>query len=179
MKHVVVVGSGPSGMHFAVTLLNKGYRVTMIDAGVEKPAPVLPDSSFDDLRKDLSDPAGYLLGQQFEAVSLPGSDADFYAFPPSKRYVFEAARELLFNVVKHGGVAEASLSLSYPGGDRVRIKVADAGAGFDPAAGEQSAARTSLGLLALRQRLRAVGGTLMIDAAPGHGTRAVVELPLE
>lgn len=93
--------------------------------------------------------------------------------------VFEAARELLFNVVKHGGVAEASLSLSYPGGDRVRIKVADAGAGFDPAAGEQSAARTSLGLLALRQRLRAVGGTLMIDAAPGHGTRAVVELPLE
>lgn len=122
MKHVVVVGSGPSGMHFAVTLLNKGYRITMVDAGVEKPAPVLPDSSFDDLRKDLADPAGYLLGQQFEAVSLPGSDADFYAFPPSKRYVFESAQDFtyaargfspLFSFAR-GGLAEAWTGGVYP-----------------------------------------------------------------
>ena len=30
---VVVVGSGPSGVHFAKTLLEKGVPVTMIDGG--------------------------------------------------------------------------------------------------------------------------------------------------
>jgi choline dehydrogenase-like flavoprotein len=122
MKQVVVVGSGPSGIHFAVTLLNKGYRVTMVDAGVEKPAPVSPASSFDDLRQNLPDPAAYLLGEKFEAVSLPGSDEDFYAFPPSKRYVFEAARDFsykasgfapLFSFAR-GGLAEAWTGGVYP-----------------------------------------------------------------
>jgi choline dehydrogenase-like flavoprotein len=140
MKHVVVVGSGPSGIHFAVTLLSKGYRVTMVDAGVEKPAPVLPDSSFDDLRQHLHDPAGYLLGENFEAVSLPGSDDDFYAFPPSKRYVFEPAKEFSFKArgfsplfsFARGGLAEAWTGGVYPLIDSEMAEFPFAASALDP-----------------------------------------------
>ena len=93
--------------------------------------------------------------------------------------LFEAARELLFNAVKHGGVAEASMSLSYPEGNRIRLEVADDGAGFDSADQEHDAKSTSLGLPALRQRVRFVGGSMTVDTAAGAGTRVAVELPLQ
>jgi len=122
VKEVVVVGSGPSGVHFALTLLAKGYKVTMLDAGTEKPAPVQPQSSFDDLRERLADPVGYLLGETFDALTLPGDSGDFYAFPPSKRYVFQPARNFQFSArgfeplfsFARGGLAEAWTGGVYP-----------------------------------------------------------------
>ncbi|HEY0305392.1 MAG TPA: GMC oxidoreductase, partial [Longimicrobiales bacterium] len=62
------------------------------------------------------------LGEHFEAVSLPGSDEDFYAFPPSKRYVFEHARDFTFEArgfeplfsFARGGLAEAWTGGVYP-----------------------------------------------------------------
>ena len=39
MTHVVVVGSGASGVHFALTALERGHDVTMVDVGIERPAP--------------------------------------------------------------------------------------------------------------------------------------------
>ena len=92
--------------------------------------------------------------------------------------LFEAARELLFNVVKHGRVGEAAVSLSHPGENRIRLEVADAGAGFDPAESEKRGPRATFGLSALRDRVRFVGGSVTIDAAPDAGTRVAVELPL-
>ncbi|HEX6558748.1 MAG TPA: GMC oxidoreductase, partial [Longimicrobiales bacterium] len=106
----------------ALTLLAKGYEVTMLDAGVEKPMPVEPQSNFDELRERLADPVAYLLGEKFDALTLPGQSGDFYAFPPSKRYVFEqsgpfnfAARgfEPLFSFAR-GGLAEAWTGGVYP-----------------------------------------------------------------
>lgn len=71
---IVVVGSGASGVHFALTLLEKGYRVRMLDVGRSGPAPVLPDVHFDDLKKSLVDPAAYFLGEQFEDVVFRGDE---------------------------------------------------------------------------------------------------------
>ena len=44
MSRIIVVGSGPSGVHFAETVLGQGHEVLMLDVGHQRPAPVLPDA---------------------------------------------------------------------------------------------------------------------------------------
>ena len=47
--------------------------------------------------------------------------------------MFEATRELLFNVVKHAGTGRARVSTSTAADGYVHVVVTDDGAGFDPA----------------------------------------------
>jgi choline dehydrogenase-like flavoprotein len=86
---LVVVGSGASGVHFALSALHKGHAVTMLDVGVQKPKGFLPDTPFLDLRTELDDPAEYFLGEAAEGVVYPGSRETYYGLPPSKAYIFE------------------------------------------------------------------------------------------
>ena len=125
LRKVTVVGSGASGVHFALTLLRKGYDVLMIDGGQAPPSPVAPQHSFDTLKRSLDDPARYFLGKDFEAVIYPDDDSEFYGFPPSKRYVFAqppafdyAAEgfEPLFSFAQ-GGLAQAWTAGVYPFND--------------------------------------------------------------
>jgi choline dehydrogenase-like flavoprotein len=120
--HVTVVGSGPSGVHFAETALAKGYDVTMIDVGRTAPAPVLPEAGFDELRDSLDDPSKYFLGERFEGVVAPDTDKEYYGVPPSQQYVFEDRStfmsssdgfEPLFSFAR-GGLAQAWTAGCYP-----------------------------------------------------------------
>ena len=88
MDKVVIIGSGASGVHFALSLLGKGYEVIMLDVGRAKPQAINPDDDFNGLKTNLSDPARYFLGSNFEAVVHPGSDGEYYGFPPHKSYIF-------------------------------------------------------------------------------------------
>ncbi len=88
MDKVVIIGSGASGVHFALSLLEKGYEVIMLDVGRPAPPAVNPDDGFNDLKINLSDPARYFLGSEFEAVVHPGSEGEYYGFPPHKSYIF-------------------------------------------------------------------------------------------
>lgn len=94
MDRVVVVGSGPSGVHFALTLLEQGRKVLMLDVGKSGSAPVLPDVAFPGLKRQLDDPAAYFLGDEFESLLLPGRKAEYYGFPPQVKYVFEEPERL-------------------------------------------------------------------------------------
>lgn len=126
MARVSVVGSGASGVHFALTLLEKDYDVTMIDVGRERPAPPpLPAASFETLKETLEDPCRYFLGERYEGVVFPDSAAEYYGFPPSKTYVFEPPRGFgwqargfapLFSFAR-GGLAETWTGGSYPFND--------------------------------------------------------------
>jgi choline dehydrogenase-like flavoprotein len=125
MAPVVVVGSGPSGVHFALTLLQKGYPVTMLDVGYEGPVPVNPDDTLRQLKKNLDDPASYFLGESYESVLLPDDRKEYYGIPPSKGYVFRSPRgfayrskgfEPLFSFAG-GGLAEVWTGGSYPFND--------------------------------------------------------------
>jgi len=86
---VTVVGSGPSGVHFALTLLRRGIGVHMIDAGREGPPPPEAEADFAALREALDDPVAYFLGEDLYGLALPGAAGEFYGFPPQKRFVFE------------------------------------------------------------------------------------------
>ncbi len=101
---------------------------------------------------------------------------------PVKLLLFQIARELLFNVVKHAGVQTAEVELETvqasptgPGGDELRIVITDKGDGFD---GDLKGNSGGFGLASVRQRLELYGGTLDVTSVPGNGTRATVRLPL-
>lgn len=122
---IVVIGSGPSGVHFALTALRRGHEVTLIDGGRPAPAPVLPDAGFDDLKNHLADPAGYFLGEAFEGVVLPSAHKEYYGIPPHRQYLFETPPgygwtatgfEPLVSFAQ-GGLAEAWTAGCYPFND--------------------------------------------------------------
>ena len=100
MSKVLIVGSGASGVHFALSVLQKGYEVVMLDVGHVKPSPVNPQDSFTELKTNLRNPVQYFLGQQYEAVLYPGLTGEYYGFPPSKRYVF--TKPSTINLETHG-----------------------------------------------------------------------------
>lgn len=88
------------------------------------------------------------------------------------------AQGAMANAVQHAGARHASVELSDDDGG-FGLLVTDDGQGFDPAAVTWAAAGSSesFGLQAIRERVRALGGTLDLDAAPGRGTRLRVEVP--
>ena len=85
---VIVVGSGASGVQFALTLLRKGHEVTMVDTGYCSAETVDIDASVDDLKAKLNDPIEYFLGRNFEGIIYPDVESEYYGIPPSKNYVF-------------------------------------------------------------------------------------------
>lgn len=121
-RDVVLVGSGPSAVHFALTALEAGHRVTMLDVGHVAPAPVRPEDGFVELKRGLSDPVEYFLGADFSAALLPDDEEEYYGFPPTKAFVFrgvegERLRGRGFAPLRsfaRGGLAEAWTGGVYP-----------------------------------------------------------------
>ncbi|HSK18827.1 MAG TPA: GMC oxidoreductase [Longimicrobiales bacterium] len=122
MKPLVVVGSGASGVHFALTALERGRQVLMLDVGHERTPQPAPEASFTQLKDTLADPVEYLLGNRFEGVTFPGGAGEYYGIPPSKSFVFAGAGEAdphgdgfspLFSFAR-GGLAEAWTAGVYP-----------------------------------------------------------------
>lgn len=92
--------------------------------------------------------------------------------------LFQAVRELLFNVVKHAGVRSATVDVARLAGNLVRITVADQGSGFAPdAAAAQKASPTGMGLFGIRKRIAHMGGRMEIQSAPGQGSRFTLTVP--
>jgi signal transduction histidine kinase len=86
--------------------------------------------------------------------------------------VYFCVLEALQNTAKYAGASTASVALAAPGG-HLEFTVTDDGTGFDVAA-----ATDGTGLQGMNDRLAAVGGTLRIDSAPGHGTTVSGRLPV-
>jgi PAS domain S-box-containing protein len=91
--------------------------------------------------------------------------------------LFQAVRELLFNVVKHSGSLKATVTLEPVRHDRVRIIVSDRGKGFDPK-GILSEQNHSRGLRSIQQELLLFGGRLEVDSSEGRGTRMTINIPI-
>lgn len=82
------------------------------------------------------------------------------------------------NAVRHGGVREVEVVLSFSPG-RLHVLVSDRGEGFDVAAAEARLGRTQgWGLVGMRARVENAGGRFEVRSAPGAGTevRAVFDL---
>lgn len=87
--------------------------------------------------------------------------------------VLAIVREALSNVARHAGAATVRISAALAD-HRVRLTVADDGAGFDA-----QAASAGQGLANMRERAAALGADLDIAAARETGTRVTVTLPTD
>ncbi|UAJ81306.1 sensor histidine kinase [Leifsonia sp. ZF2019] len=90
------------------------------------------------------------------------------------------AQGAVANVVQHAHARSARIDL-VTDADGLRFTVSDDGAGFDPVAvaGEPTGISDSFGLRATRERVQQLGGTLVVDSAPGRGTTLTVLLASE
>lgn len=92
--------------------------------------------------------------------------------------IYRVVQEALNNLIKHARATRASVRVEKED-ERVRCSVRDDGTGFDVAAAVSGSGQGCLGLLGIRERLHAVGGTLEITSAPGKGTELMVSIPVE
>ncbi|HSC71314.1 MAG TPA: response regulator, partial [Candidatus Methylomirabilis sp.] len=91
--------------------------------------------------------------------------------------LFQALRELLFNIVKHTTVQTAQVEIARSDG-QLRLSVSDAGGGFNPAELRvEGGPGGGFGLFSIRQRLELFGGRLDIDSAYGQGSRFTLWAP--
>ena len=85
--------------------------------------------------------------------------------------LFQSARELLFNVVKHAGVKEAQMEVQQNQGC-LEVIVSDNGSGFEVENLHSRMDRaTGMGLFSIRERLGYLGGRMEIESRTGRGSR--------
>ena len=90
--------------------------------------------------------------------------------------IFRVTQEALLNVIRHAGVQSASVELSYSS-QEIRLEICDQGCGFNPA--QVLSPPRGFGLVAMRERVEAVGGIFDVIAAPGSGSRVIARIPIK
>jgi len=95
--------------------------------------------------------------------------------PEVRTLLFQAARELLLNVVKHSGAPRARLRLHGSDSGVIELTVKDQGRGFIP--DPKTPSSGGFGLFSIRQRLDLLGGSVRIDSEPGKGTTVTLAVP--
>lgn len=88
--------------------------------------------------------------------------------------LYQCARELVANAVKHAGACRIDLRMGMTGGV-LEIRVEDDGHGFDPAIVRSPDGHSGFGLFSLHQRLEPLGGRLNIDS-DANGTRTILAM---
>jgi signal transduction histidine kinase len=90
--------------------------------------------------------------------------------------VYRIAQEALSNVAQHSGATACTVSLN-SGGGLLRLVVEDNGRGIGTVANRLTAGH-GLGLIGMRERAQALGGSFTIGDRAGGGTVLAVTLPL-
>jgi signal transduction histidine kinase len=92
--------------------------------------------------------------------------------------LYRIVQEALTNAVKHAGASNIWIR-TWRENLVLCCSIRDDGAGFDTGLSERAPLRKGLGLVAMRERVSAIGGTLQIESRPSHGTELSIRLPLE
>jgi signal transduction histidine kinase len=95
--------------------------------------------------------------------------------PPLEVAVYRICQEALNNVARHSGAAACTVSLT-AGEGVLLLVVEDNGLGCRPSI---APAARGLGLIGMRERAQALGGTFAIEKRVGGGTRVLVSLPFQ
>jgi signal transduction histidine kinase len=90
---------------------------------------------------------------------------------PIEVAAYYVVSEALTNTTRHGRASHAQVMLEQRDG-RLHLSIRDDGVGgANPVSGS--------GLIGLRDRVQALGGSIEVTSPPGEGTGIIVELPLQ
>lgn len=92
--------------------------------------------------------------------------------------VYRIVQEALNNTLKHAKAKNVWIR-AWREAKTLHCSIRDDGQGFEPRSLGTAGARKGLGLVAMQERASAIGGTLLIESRPGHGTELSLLLPLE
>ncbi|MFI6738569.1 sensor histidine kinase [Nonomuraea sp. NPDC050451] len=103
--------------------------------------------------------------------------------PEAEAALLRIAQEALANVAKHARATRVGVTLSYLEHEAA-LDVRDDGGGFDPAGLDAAAIgpradQGGFGLIAMRQRIESLSGTLQVESEPGAGTGISARVPIE
>src|SRR6267378_3614509 len=92
--------------------------------------------------------------------------------------LYRIVQEALTNAVKHAKASGVWIR-AWRENHVLCCSVRDDGLGFDSSQVHMATGRKGLGLIAMRERVSAIGGTLRIESRPDHGTELSIRLPME
>lgn len=120
------------------------------------------------LVRDMKEKHGLMVDLQADSTAAPLAQH-------MHTFLFEAVRELIFNIVKHAHAGVARVQYQLIDGEAV-VTVEDDGAGFDVACLESASA--GFGLFSIRERISYLGGRLVAKSRPGSGSCFTLSLPI-
>jgi signal transduction histidine kinase len=197
-------GHNPAGWHRHVRAATRLARESLSEArrsvDALRPQP-LETARLSDALNDIAERWSALHGI---AVQVTTTGTERPLAPEAELALLRTAQEALANVARHAHATRAGLTLSYMG-DEVVLDVRDDGSGFDPArvsgrvngrpaaggadrprangadarprAGGDGPAENGFGLVAMRQRIEGLSGTLQVESEPGAGTAISARVP--
>ena len=105
-------------------------------------------------------------------------DIDGLLDKESEIHVYRLVQEAVNNILKHSAATEATVVVKKLA-TTVSLSIRDNGRGFDPATPHNSNAHDlGHGISGIKERVRILGGTFVIDARPGQGTSLSIEIPV-
>jgi signal transduction histidine kinase len=107
------------------------------------------------------------------ALSFRGDTAGHVSVGPElRRQVYLVFKESVTNAIRHSGATRVDVDVRVLP-DRLVVRVSDDGSGLDPAA-----TADGHGLLSMKSRAGALGGSLEISSVAGSGTMVRLQVPL-
>ncbi|MFT5588562.1 MAG: signal transduction histidine kinase/CHASE1-domain containing sensor protein [Bradyrhizobium sp.] len=153
---------------------------------------VLVDTMVGSVRRLLADPSSGPVDENelFKALALLVDGhakryripchLDLPACPPLvgttlTNQVYRIVQEALNNIAKHAKASAITISIDAPSG-QLLVAISDNGCGFKP---QQPSGSKAFGLTGMRERVEALGGTLIIETGVDCGTTIRIRLPLD
>jgi signal transduction histidine kinase len=108
-------------------------------------------------------------------VKYEGLPEDSYLEQNISTTLYRITQESLSNAVRHGRATQVHVTLTLVSG-ALHLRVKDNGAGF---ATETARAKSGLGVVSMRERVRLVNGTLTVTSQLGRGAEVLAYIPYQ
>ena len=105
----------------------------------------------------------------------PHDEASFRLPADYEIACFRVVQEAITNVLRHAAARRIDVRVARSA-KHVSLSIEDDGRGFDPRTLDEAAAGGHLGVLGMRERIRARGGQFKLTSTPGLGTSIQIEL---
>ena len=123
----------------------------------------------------LSD-AGLTFMADHEEVTVTVEGGDVRLDSEVETILYRIGQEALTNIAKHADASEVSIDIATTD-DRLTMRIADNGRGFDPSLSETFVRDGHFGLAGMSERIAMVGGEVDLDSSPGSGTTLAFSVP--